>query len=110
MSYGMFILYGAAYSLSITITATKIAENLSDESYGLVFGFNTFLALVTQTMLTLTVVSYGFRLNVRDQYVVYGSIYLVLGFLYALLLSYDLVKKKIWVKSKDFKKSEAIKA
>lgn len=90
----MFILFGIAYSLSITITATKIAENLNDDSYGLVFGFNTFIALITQTILTLSVVSNGFKLNIEGQYIVYGCIYLALGGLYAIKLIIDLFKSR----------------
>lgn len=92
--YAMFILYGIVYSFSITITATKIAENLSDDSYGLVFGFNTFLALVIQTSLTLAVVSNGFLLSAEGQYIVYGCIYLLLGVLYSFKLIYDLMREK----------------
>lgn len=89
--YLMFILFGIIYSFSITITATKIAENLSEDSYGLVFGFNTFVALVIQTALTLSVVSNGFMLSVEGQYIVYGCIYFVIGGLYAVKLVFDLI-------------------
>lgn len=90
--YLMFIFFGIVYSLSISITATKIAENLSEDSYGLVFGFNTFIALISQTILTLSIVSNGFKLSVKGQYFVYGSIYLVLGVLYGIKLIYDIIK------------------
>lgn len=92
--YAMFVLFGIVYSLTITITATKIAENLNEDSYGLVFGFNTFIALITQTILTLSVVSNGFKFNVEGQYIVYGCIYLILAGLYAIKLVFDLVKTR----------------
>lgn len=87
--YIMFILYGGVYSLSITICATKIAENISEDSYGLVFGFNTFIALVIQTCLTLSVVSSGFMLPPPGQYFVYACIYFSLGGAYLIKLLID---------------------
>jgi thiamine transporter 2/3 len=46
----------------------EIASNISQDSYGLVFGFNTFLALAFQTVLTFVVAdSAGLALNPRDQ-------------------------------------------
>lgn len=87
--YIMFILYGVFYSFSITICATKIAESISEDSYGLVFGINTFLALVVQTFLILTVVSNGFMLSPSGQYIVYACIYFGLGFFYAIKMLID---------------------
>lgn len=87
--YIMFILYGGIYSLSITICATKIAENISEDSYGLVFGFNTFIALVIQTCLTLSVVSSGFMLSPSGQYIVYACIYFALSGAYLIKLLID---------------------
>lgn len=92
--YLMFILYGITYALSITITATKIAENLCEDSYGLVFGFNTFLAVIIQTGLTFAVVSNGFMLSIEGQFLVYGFIYIILGGLYSLKLIYDVILNK----------------
>ena len=46
----------------------NIAERLASYSYGLVFGFNTFVALVLQTILTLIVVDkIGLALSIKPQ-------------------------------------------
>lgn len=90
--YIMFILYGIFYSASISICATKIAETISENSYGLVFGFNTFLSLVIQTILLLTVVSRGFKLTPSGQFLVYASMYFCLGVLYACKLLIDKIR------------------
>ena len=46
----------------------EIASNITQNSYGLVFGFNTFLALSFQTILTSIVAdSVGLALPPRDQ-------------------------------------------
>ena len=48
----------------------EIASHITQESYGLVFGFNTFLALLFQTILTATVAdSAGLALDIRTQVV-----------------------------------------
>ena len=46
----------------------EIASHITQESYGLVFGFNTFLALAFQTVLTAVVAdSAGLALPPREQ-------------------------------------------
>jgi thiamine transporter 2/3 len=52
----------------ITISQWNIAKKMICESYGLVFGTNSFIALVMQSLLTLIVTdSSGLGLNVRQQ-------------------------------------------
>lgn len=61
----------------------NVAKRLSDDSFGLVFGINTLLALVFQAILTLVVISEsGFALGARDQFVVYSGYFVVLAFVY----------------------------
>lgn len=90
--YIFYILYIAAYAFCITICATEIAKNLCDDAYGLVFGFNTLVALIVQTAVTLSVVSNGLMLSPSGQFQVYGYFYLVLGVFYLLNLVFDVVK------------------
>lgn len=50
------------------IFSSEVAKGLKQESYGLVFGINTFLALLFQTILTLIVADeVGLALNQHDQ-------------------------------------------
>lgn len=58
--------------------------NADFESYGLIFGFNTFLALVLQTILT-SIVCTWLQLNTRLQ-VLYSALHLNAHFLYPLSL------------------------
>lgn len=48
------------------IRSFEVAKYISEDSYGLVFGVNTFFALVTQSLLTLVVVN-KLMLNIRQQ-------------------------------------------
>ena len=61
-----------------------MARSIGDSSYGLVFGFNTFLALLFQTALTLAVAddALGTALPPRQQFVAYGGYWIAIGILF----------------------------
>uniref|UniRef100_A0A8C7X8U7 Solute carrier family 19 member 2 n=1 Tax=Oryzias sinensis TaxID=183150 RepID=A0A8C7X8U7_9TELE len=66
--YGCYILFRAVYMLLITMATFQIAASLSMQRYALVFGVNTFGALLLQTLLTLVVVdSAGLGLDIHTQ-------------------------------------------
>ncbi|KAB5550705.1 hypothetical protein PHYPO_G00056980 [Pangasianodon hypophthalmus] len=66
--YGGYIVFKSLYMLLITIAMFQIAAGLSVERYALVFGVNTFIALVLQTILTSIVVdSRGLGLDIITQ-------------------------------------------
>lgn len=68
------------------ISSAEVAQVISEDSYGLVFGVNTFVALVLQTILTLIVSDRkGLELKEADQFLVYGCCYAVLGIFYVFL-------------------------
>ncbi|XP_018561323.1 thiamine transporter 1-like [Anoplophora glabripennis] len=87
LSYIFYIVFGALYHFMVTIASSEIAKNIKDESYGLVFGINTFVAVVFQSILTTIVVrgGIGFALNPRDQYFVYGCFHIVVAVLYIII-------------------------
>jgi hypothetical protein len=48
--------------------SAEVAKNIGEDSYGLIFGVNTFIALALQSVLTLIVVSdIGMALEIRLQ-------------------------------------------
>lgn len=56
--------------------SSEVAKGLKQESYGLVFGINTFLALLFQTILTLIVAdSAGLALSPPDQVIEEGNFF-----------------------------------
>ncbi|KAK2496251.1 hypothetical protein MC885_003915 [Smutsia gigantea] len=72
--YAGYLIFKSSYMLLITIAVFQIAVNLSVERYALVFGINTFLALLIQTIITVIVVDpRGLNLPVSIQFLVYGS-------------------------------------
>ncbi|VDK87235.1 unnamed protein product [Litomosoides sigmodontis] len=53
--YACYISYRSLYQVMITIAQWNLARKMVGESYGLVFGLNSFIALLLQTLLTITV-------------------------------------------------------
>ncbi|XP_008688786.2 thiamine transporter 2-like [Ursus maritimus] len=78
--YAGFMIFKSSYMFLITIAAFQIAVNLSVERYALVFGINTFIALVIQTVVTVAVVdNQGLGLPVSIQFLIYGSYFSVIA-------------------------------
>ncbi|KAK7873429.1 hypothetical protein R5R35_000214 [Gryllus longicercus] len=93
LAYGMYVVFGMLYHPMITIANSEVAKHINEDSYALIFGINTFLALLLQTILTVVVVSdVGFALSSRDQFKVYGGCYLVLAAFFLILALFTLGK------------------
>ena len=83
IGYAGYIVFRALYQMMITVASFEIASNISQNSYGLVFGFNTFLALGFQTILTTVVAdSVGLALPPKQQFEVYSGFFLVTGLVF----------------------------
>ncbi|NXY83700.1 S19A3 protein, partial [Alcedo cyanopectus] len=66
--YAGYLAFKACYMLLITIAMFQIAVGLNMECYALMFGFNNFIALVIQTILTVIIVdSRGLGLDIVTQ-------------------------------------------
>ncbi|VDM41303.1 unnamed protein product [Toxocara canis] len=67
-AYILYVAVASIYQMLMTAATANIAAQLDSASYGLVFGWNTFLALVLQTLLTVAVADkHGFALDIRTQ-------------------------------------------
>lgn len=83
VAYGMYISFSAFYHIMMTVAFSEIAKHIKPDSYALVFGVNSFVGLVIQTLLTYLVTSDEvFSLPIRPQFVVYGIFFSSLGILY----------------------------
>lgn len=87
-SYVGYIVFGVLYAFTITVVSAEIAKNISDDSFGLVFGFNTLIALSLQTLLTFAVTDADgwFALDVIGQFTVYGYYFVALSVIYLIFL------------------------
>lgn len=63
--------------------SAEVARNLQEESFGLVFGFNTLVALTFQSLLTMIFVTEtGFELSPVGQYTAYAFYFIAVAVLY----------------------------
>ncbi|XP_006890387.1 PREDICTED: thiamine transporter 2-like [Elephantulus edwardii] len=87
--YAGYLIFKSCYMFLITIAVFQIAVNLSVERYALVFGVNTFIALVIQTIITLVVVdTRGLKLPISIQFFVYGSYFAAVAVIFLLRSMY----------------------
>lgn len=81
ISYACYIVFGSIYHFTITVVTSEVAKDIPEDTCGLVFGLNTLIALILQTILTLVVVDgdVGLGLNARYQYIVYGGYFICIA-------------------------------
>ncbi|EFN84207.1 thiamine transporter 2 [Harpegnathos saltator] len=89
--YAGYIIFGVIYHTMVTVASFEVAKYICEDSYGLIFGINIFIALVAQSLFTLVVVN-ALMLNIRWQYFIYGSYFVILGFMYFLMGILNIVK------------------
>ncbi|XP_074009694.1 thiamine transporter 2-like [Numenius arquata] len=93
--YAGYLAFKACYMLLITIATFQIAVSLSMERYALMFGFNNFVALVIQTILTVVVVdSKGLGLDISTQFLIYGSYFTVIAGIFLIRSIYIIISTK----------------
>uniref|UniRef100_A0A914GW68 Reduced folate carrier n=1 Tax=Globodera rostochiensis TaxID=31243 RepID=A0A914GW68_GLORO len=81
--YACYIGYRSLYQVMITIAQWNIAKKMVVESYGLVFGVNSFVALLMQSVLTIVVTDErGLGLRVRPQYNIYAIIHVLIALVF----------------------------
>src|SRR4051794_38402607 len=62
------------------------------ESYGLVFGTNSFIALIMQSLLTFVVTDKrGLGLHVRQQYLIYSLLHFIIALIFFCSVSYTIL-------------------
>lgn len=81
--YAAYIIFIALYNFIITISQFRIAVGLSTERFALVFGMNTFFAVVLNSILTVILIDeVGFGLNVNIQFVIYSAYFGLVSMIY----------------------------
>ncbi|CAI9729233.1 folate transporter 1-like isoform X1 [Octopus vulgaris] len=104
LAYMCYIIIRISYHTVLTIATYQIATFLDTQSYALVFGFNTFLALVLETTLTIIVVDKrGLNLDIRTQFIVYGGYFgvLALPFLARMLYCFFVKRRSMAFKNEN---------
>ncbi|XP_065088130.1 folate transporter 1-like [Ochlerotatus camptorhynchus] len=95
VSYVGYIMFGILHCFALTLVTSEIAKHISDDSFALIFGINTTVGLMMQSILTLAVVDNdgGFALDIRGQFTVYSCIFFAIGLLYAIFLVVELFSR-----------------
>ncbi|KAM9483049.1 thiamine transporter 1 [Clarias gariepinus] len=93
--YASYVVFRTTYMLLITIATYQIAANLSMQRYALVFGVNTFVALLLQTLLTVIVVdSVGLSLDIITQFLIYGSYFAAIAVIFLIAWLYKVAQRR----------------
>lgn len=94
VAYAVYMLYLVLYQAAITIASSEVAKYIKEDSYALIFGVNTFFALIIQTVLTAIVIN-ALQCGIRVQFHIYASYHIVMGigFLIASIFTFTEVKK-----------------
>jgi solute carrier family 19 (thiamine transporter), member 2/3 len=83
VAYAMYVSFGVIYMFMITLASATVATNLLEDSFALIFGINTLVALVIQTLLTVIVISESvLGLTTRKQFLVFGGYFIVLALVF----------------------------
>lgn len=94
-AYAMYICFGATYMFMITLASATVAKNLAEDSFALIFGINTLLALVIQTIMTVVVISEtGFGLSPRHQFLTFGGYFVALAAVFLVGAFVKLIRNK----------------
>lgn len=90
--YGCYIGYRSLYQVMITIAQWNLARKMVGESYGLVFGLNSFVALLLQTVLTAVASDKrGLGLGPREQYIIYAGCHALIGAIFLTSVLYTVI-------------------
>ncbi|CAL8071031.1 unnamed protein product [Orchesella dallaii] len=82
LAYLSYIIFRTIHPVMITVASAEVAQRIRKDSYALIFGANTLIALGLQTVLTFAVADFqGLALDERTQYIVYGVCFILLGLL-----------------------------
>jgi len=91
--YFMYIAFGTLHNFMVTVASATIAKRLQDDSFALIFGINTLLAILFQSFLTYIVIT-ALKLTIRAQYDVYSYYFFVLAVFYGIIGVANFVYKK----------------
>ncbi|KAI1713308.1 reduced folate carrier domain-containing protein [Ditylenchus destructor] len=87
VDYTLYMVISCTYYTLIAVASNLIASHLKSDSYGLVFGLNTFVALFLQCILTYAVadVDGWWALDIETQFVVYGGYFFVTALVFTVI-------------------------
>ncbi|XP_050933220.1 thiamine transporter 1 [Lates calcarifer] len=95
ISYTCFILFKTVYMQLTTICTFQIAKTLNRKRYALVFGVNSFVGTVLQSVLTAIVINTSsLQLTITSQFVIYASYFAAISLLFTVRGVYTVLNMK----------------
>ncbi|KAK9879543.1 hypothetical protein WA026_006613 [Henosepilachna vigintioctopunctata] len=88
VSYVVYCTFCGLYQFMVTVAFSEISQRIPPDSYGLILGMNSFVALVLQSIITFVVINMLHE-PVREQYLIFGLCHLLI---FAVYLSYELFR------------------
>ena len=81
VAYIGYPIFRISYQVVMTIASFEIVKKIPKHAFGLIFGFNSFVALGCQTILT-SIVNTLLGMSPKSQFFVYGMYFLFISFGY----------------------------
>ncbi|KAM9358426.1 thiamine transporter 2-like [Symphorus nematophorus] len=95
ISYTCYSLFKTLYLLLTTICTFQIAKTLNRRRYALVFGINSFVGTVLQSVLTAVVINTkSLQLTITSQYFIYASYFAAISLLFTVRGVYSVLRMK----------------
>ncbi|XP_022608730.1 thiamine transporter 2-like [Seriola dumerili] len=95
ISYTCYILFKTVYMQLSTICTFQIAKALNRKRYALVFGINSFVGTVLQSVLTAIVINTkSLKLTITSQFFIYASYFAVIAMLFTVRGVYTVLHMK----------------
>ncbi|XP_078116026.1 thiamine transporter 1-like [Sander vitreus] len=95
ISYTCFFIFKTVFMQLSTICTFQIAKKLNRERYALVFGINSFVGTVLQSVLTAIVISTkSVQLTITSQFLIYASFFVAISLLFTVRGVYTVLHMK----------------
>ncbi|CAM1310903.1 SLC19A2 (predicted) [Pycnogonum litorale] len=95
LCYILYVCFRTTYQLMITVASFEVARRLKDERFGLIFGVNTFVALLISTIITSVLIDKsGIAASPIVQFQVYGAYFLLMGVIYGAIFVYGAIRNR----------------
>ncbi|KAE9548436.1 hypothetical protein FO519_008351 [Halicephalobus sp. NKZ332] len=92
LMYFCYVFYRSFYQVMITIAQWNIAKKMTTDSFGLVFGVNSFIALILQSILVITVTDKrGLGMGVRDSFLLYAAIHAFIALIFFISVIFSII-------------------
>ncbi|KAE9548127.1 hypothetical protein FO519_008657 [Halicephalobus sp. NKZ332] len=90
--YFCYIFYRTFFQVMTTIAQWNIAKKMVTDSYGLVFGVDSFIAVIMQSLLVRIVTDKsGLGMPVREAFIVYGALHGLTGLIFFISVMYTFI-------------------